>query len=50
MIEKVVATVGRQKYLIPIYQATIETNQIDKAKGWLEANKNKYHPSTIIAL
>lgn len=39
--------VGRQKYLVPYYKAAIEMGDIDKAKGWLEANKNKYHSSTV---
>lgn len=49
-INWVVSNVGRQKYLLPIYESAIYMKRVDEAKKWLEDNKKKYHPSTNAAI
>lgn len=38
---------GRMKYLQPIYQALLDSNQRDLAVEWFNENKNFYHPYSV---
>lgn len=42
-----ISSMGRMKYLQPIYQALIDTNQKDIAIQWYQENINFYHPYCI---
>jgi len=45
-----ISSMGRMKYLKPIYQALMDTNQLDLAKKWYQENVNFYHPYAVAAL
>jgi len=42
-----ISSVGRAKYLTPIYKALLDTNQIDLAKKWYQENIDFYHPYVV---
>lgn len=42
-----ISTQGRMKYLTPIYQALLDTNQKQIAVQWYEENINFYHPYAV---
>ena len=48
--KEVVSTVGRLKYLTPIYQALLDSNQRDLAVQWFEENIDFYHPIAVVTL
>mmetsp|Transcript_38215 Transcript_38215/g.58290 ORF Transcript_38215/g.58290 Transcript_38215/m.58290 type:complete len:377 (+) Transcript_38215:839-1969(+) len=41
---KFISSVGRLKYLTPIYQSLIDTDQVALGQQWLEENADFYHP------
>jgi len=45
-----VSVQGRTKYLSPMYQALMDSDQSDLADQWFEENKDFYHPLSISAL
>ena len=45
-----ISSMGRMKYLTPIYTALINTNQRDLAIQWYNENINFYHPYAVQAL
>jgi len=47
---QLVSTVGRLKYLTPIYQALLDSNQKDTAIQWFEENIDFYHPLAVSSL
>ena len=47
---KFISSMGRMKYLNPIYRALLETDQRDLAVSWFCENKGFYHPLAIAAL
>lgn len=49
-IEEFMSVQGRQKYLMPIYQAMIESGKRDMAMNLYKANLGFYHPIAIEAL
>jgi len=44
------SSVGRGKYIRPIYQALMDTGNEELAATWLAENENFYHPITLIPL
>ena len=44
------SSVGRGKYIRPIYQALMDTGNEELAAAWLAENENFYHPITLIPL
>lgn len=42
-----VYSMGRMKYLTPIYQALVNTKQKPLAVDWLQDNLKFYHPSAV---
>ena len=45
-----ISSFGRMKYLTPIYQALLKTNQRALAIKWYEENINFYHPYAVLQL
>ena len=45
-----ISSMGRLKYLKPVYQALLNTNQKDLAVQWFNENINFYHPTAVITL
>ena len=45
-----ISTQGRMKYLMPIYQALLDSNQKDLAVKWYQENVNFYHPYSVAKL
>jgi len=45
-----ISSMGRMKYLKPIYQALLDNGQKDVALQWYEENKNFYHPYCVTKL
>jgi len=48
--EEFVGSMGRMKYLKPIYSALLATGQKTTAQKWLEDNLKFYHPYSIEVL
>lgn len=48
--EKFINSMGRMKYLKPIYIAMIESGKKDTAIQWFNNNKNFYHPYSVSVL
>jgi len=44
---KFISSVGRAKYLTPIYKAMIDAGRKDEAIGWFNENKGFYHPYCV---
>jgi leukotriene-A4 hydrolase len=42
-----ISSMGRMKYLQPIYQALIDTDNLDMARQWFQENVNFYHPYCV---
>ena len=42
-----ISSMGRMKYLMPIYQALLDSNQKDVAVKWYNENINFYHPYAV---
>jgi leukotriene-A4 hydrolase len=42
-----VSVQGRMKYLQPMYQALLDTDQLDLARQWYQENINFYHPYCV---
>lgn len=42
-----ISSMGRMKYLTPIYQALIDTNQTTEAVKWYNENVDFYHPYAV---
>jgi leukotriene-A4 hydrolase len=45
-----ISTQGRMKYLQPVYQALLDSNQRDLAVKWFEENILFYHPYSVAKL
>lgn len=45
-----VQTVGRQKYIVPIYKALLDSNQKTLAVTWFNENVKFYHPLALQTL
>ena len=42
-----VGSVGRQKYILPVYQNLVKAGMRDLAYKWFLENQNFYHPLTL---
>ena len=42
-----ISSMGRMKYLMPIYQALLDSNQKDVAVKWFNENITFYHPYCV---
>lgn len=45
-----ISSVGRAKYLTPIYQALLDNGMKSKAQEWYDENKDFYHPYVVYKL
>lgn len=45
-----ISSMGRLKYLTPIYSALLAANKKDTAIEWYNLNKDFYHPSALLQL
>lgn len=45
-----ISSMGRWKYVAPMYQALLDTDQSDLANQWFEANEDFYHPYVVLQL
>jgi leukotriene-A4 hydrolase len=43
-VDRVVSSVGRMKYLKPLYKVLLETAHGETARKLFEKNKDSYHP------
>ena len=42
-----ISSMGRLKYLTPVYQALLDANRCDLATQWFDENKDFYHPMAV---
>jgi leukotriene-A4 hydrolase len=45
-----ISSMGRMKYLTPVYQALLKTNQKALAIQWYEENVDFYHPYAVLQI
>ena len=45
-----VSTIGRQRYILPVYQALVKYGYRYLAYDWFMENKDKYHPETTMKI
>lgn len=48
--ENYVSTIGRVKYIKPVYQALEDSGQHDTGVAWLDDNMDFYHPVAITSI
>ena len=46
-IKHYVQTIGRQKYILPVYSALVQNGYRNLAYQWFNERKNFYHPLTV---
>jgi leukotriene-A4 hydrolase len=45
-----ISSMGRLKYLTPVYQALLDANRCDLATSWFDENKDFYHPMAVLKI